>query len=180
MSRPTPKPVFALAPHARNGCAQAALAWLLDFWQLPRPPLAELYRAHPPDTPLRLMGTSPPALARMAAARGLRVRARSGGDAHAARAWLAAELAAGRPAALLLDLRHLGRRLPGGHWVVALAADEREVHVTNLVRTPRHAGPVADLPWEALLPAWRCRAAVLPSWRFAGVSAAPRDTTVTP
>lgn len=155
----------------RNACGQRALATLLDLARIGRPPLSELYASHPPDTLLKLFGTSPRALARMCVERGLDVRHRAGGDGARARAWLARELEEGRAVALLLDLRHLGRPWPTGHWVVALDADERAVQLTNLVRTPRFASPDAGVPWETLLPAWRCAAAILPSWRYAAVSA---------
>lgn len=173
-SRPPPPARFARrAEGARNGCAQAAVATLLAHYDFPEPRLRDLYARFPPDTPFRLLGTSPRRLAQALAAHGLPARQISHRRAAPARAWLEAELAAGQPVVLLLDLRHLGRRLPGGHYVVAFACDEQEVHVTNMVRAGRHRGPQARVPWSELLPAWRCTLAPFPSWHYAAVVAAP-------
>lgn len=146
---------------------------VLDELRLPGPDLQALYDAAPPDTPFRLLGTSPRAVERLAGSVGLAADRRSGGTGEQAAAWLRARLAAGDLVILLLDLRHLGRALPGGHYVVAYAADDEGVHVTNMVRTSRHPGPHAHVPWRELLPAWRCRAALLPSWSYAAVACRP-------
>src|SRR5262245_18812258 len=61
----------------RNGCAQAAVACLLDYWGLARgwdatgaALMAEVYRRFPPDSPFALWGTTPGRLERICRACG--------------------------------------------------------------------------------------------------------------
>lgn len=154
----------------RNGCAQAAVATLVAHHGLPAPSVAEVYRRFPPDTPFAVLGTSPARLAAACNAFGLPARATAFRNGAAARESLARRLDEGKAVAVLLDLRHLGRRWPGGHYVVAYAHDEQGVHVTNMVRTPRFGAPRAHLPWADFERAWACRLAPWRSWRHASVA----------
>lgn len=165
------------SPRLRNACGQHAAARLLSHRGLgpagtPRERAARLYATHPPDTPLKLLGTSPRGVERMLEAHGLPAERAHFQAASDARDWLERALAAG-PVALLVDLRPLGSRLPMLHWTVATAATPEGVACENLVRTPFDARR-AVVPWNALLRAWRCRIAPLPGYRYAAVAAAPR------
>lgn len=155
----------------RNPCGQHAAARILSHWGR-QAPVSALYSSHPPDTPLKLLGTSPRGLERMLRDHGLdaeRVSFRREADA---RAWLERALPTG-PVALLLDLRPLGRMLPTLHWAVATSADEAGVACEKLAGTRFDAR--RDLvPWSGLLRAWRAAVAPLPGYRHAAVLAAPR------
>lgn len=169
----TPACRFA-GPGTRNGCAQAAVGTLLDFWQLSEPPLDVIYRVFPPDTPFGLLGTSPSRLAAACRAHGLLAAAHAHRDAAEARTFLMGELAAGRPVVVLLDLRHLGRRLPAGHYVVAYRADEDAVEVANMVACGSLPKGHARVPWKPFFAGWRCGAMPLRAWRYAAVTARPQ------
>lgn len=132
--QPNPSVRFPL-----NDCAQKAAAHILSrriggAW---RDHHARLLRTHPPDTPLRLLGTTPRGLARMLTESGL-----------PARALRRAPREALTPGALAcVELRALtGRGPPRLHWIEL---------------TPEH---LADPRLER---AWECRASPLPMHRRA-------------
>lgn len=132
----------------RNECAQRAAARLLarergGSW---RTHLARLRESHPPDTPWRLLGTTPAQLARMLTASGLPARALRRAPAEA--------LTPG--AVACVDLRPLWGGLPRLHWDLVEAVDAERV---------RFGG--RDHPREAFLRAWSCRASPFPMHRRA-------------
>ena len=164
-------PSFYASRALRNGCAQAAVAWLLTFLRRsPYPPgadlVAEIYRRYPPNTPFALFGTTPGRLERICHAYGLRTARWSGAGA---RERLEAELAAGRPVVVLLDLARLGGGI-GFHYAVACSYNETGVTCANMLPTRRFSGEAQALPWSELMLAWKCR---LPAGRFkcAGMAA---------
>lgn len=156
-------------PHgmARNECGQRAAAALLarhghaEAGAL----LDQLRASHPPDTPLRLLGTTPAQLARALRSRGLAARAVTHRDDASARATL---LAGPLPALACVDLRPLGARWPMLHWVLVEAVDHESVTLSHLVRT---GGARARVPWARFLRAWRCRVSPFPMHRRAVVLA---------
>ncbi|GEM_PF-4360560 len=141
----------------RNGCAQAALATLLHHHGRPVDVRA-LDRAHPPDTPFRLLGTTPWGLLRAARALGLDARYVWG---HRDVARLARHLAESGPAIVLLDV---GRRAPMMHWAVAHAAGPEGVSLASLPGD-------AYWPWPRFLRAWR--GVPLPGYRHGALLARP-------
>lgn len=155
----------------RNGCGPRAAAAILRHWHIEATPLT-VYSANPPDTPFALLGTTPRGLARTLEAYGMHATRHEGDDDAEARAWLQGALRHG-PVALCVDLRPLGCRLPLLHWVVARHADGDAVRCTHLTRT-RWKQAQADVPWDALMAAWRCRWVPLAQYRHAGVLAIPR------
>lgn len=166
-------------PRLRNSCGQVAAARILAHWGLgpagsPRERASLLYAAHPPDTWLKLLGTSPRGLARMLEAHGLATKLATHRRADDARAWLERAVSTG-PVALLVDLRPLGSRVPALHWLVATGTATDGVACENLVRT-RYRAARDVVPWPDLLRAWSCRVAPLPGYRHAAVLAAPRRT----
>lgn len=122
----------------RNECGQRAAARILarlrgGDW---REHYARVRVSHPPDTPLRLLGTTPAQLARMLAAHGV--------AAVPHRRAPASSLAPG--AAACVDLRPLLGGLPRLHWDII--EDVREDAVRFGGRW--HAR-------DAFLRAWQCR-----------------------
>ncbi|HET6405555.1 MAG TPA: hypothetical protein VFH78_12995 [Candidatus Thermoplasmatota archaeon] len=121
-----------------NECAQRAAARLLSSRSgKDAAALYERLRAsHPPDTPLRLLGTTPRLLARMLTESGLPSRAlRCGG-------W--SDLRAG--ALACVDLRPLEGGLPRLHWVAVEEVGPEHVRADGR----RYAR-------EAWMRAWSCR-----------------------
>lgn len=150
----------------RNECGQRAAARMLSLLghgddAALRADLATRFR---PDTPLRLLGTTPDQLARALRAYGEPGRATH----HAAPAQARAALLAARMGLACVDLRHLGARWPMLHWVHVAAADAEGVDVDMLVRTPH--GRRARFAWPAFLRAWRCAASPLAMHRYALVT----------
>lgn len=97
----------------RNECAQRAAEHLL------RVPAARLARTHPPNTPLRLLGTTPAQLARLLTAYGRASQVLPGAT------W--SDLA---PSGLAcIDLRALRGGLPRLHWVLIQAVEPERVRV---------------------------------------------------
>src|SRR5437763_1449940 len=140
----------------RNGCAQAAVAWLLayrngDQYPPGRDPVADVYRRWPPDTPFAIFGTTPGRLESICRAYGFRTERFWGGGAPER---LGAELAAGRPVVALLDVARLGCGW-GLHYAVAHACDEDAVYCANLLPALRDRECAKQLPWPAFLRAWR-------------------------
>lgn len=132
----------------RNECGQRAAARILarlrgGDW---REHHARLRASHPPDTPLRLLGTTPAHLARMLDANGV--------PAVALRRADASSLAAG--AAACVDLRHLHGGVPRLHWDLIDAVREDAVRFGGRW----HAR-------EAFLRAWQCRCSPFPMHRRA-------------
>jgi hypothetical protein len=123
--------------------------------------VAALDAAHPPDTPLRLLGTTPWGLLRAARALGLDARYRWG---RADPDLLCRHLADAGPAIVLLDV---GARLPTMHWAVAHAADAEGVSLVGLHPAPREA----TWPWPRFLRAWR--GLPLPGYRHGALLANP-------
>lgn len=122
----------------RNECGQRAAARILarvrgGDW---RDHAARLAATHPPDTPWRLLGTTPAQLARMLAANDV--------PAVALRRVEEAALAPG--AAACVDLRHLVGGLPRLHW--DLVEDVRADAI-------RFGG--RWYPRASFLRAWQCR-----------------------
>lgn len=122
----------------RNECGQRAAARILarvrgGDW---REHYARLRASHPPDTPLRLLGTTPAHLARMLAANGVPAVALGRAD----------EAALTPGAAACVDLRHLAGGLPRLHWDLV-----EEVRADAI----RFGGRWH--PREAFLRAWQCR-----------------------
>lgn len=116
----------------RNTCAQRLAArWL-------RVPAATLERSHPPDTPLRLLGTTPEQLARMLTAYGRPARAQRGGSPQAGDA-------------VMVDLRPLVGGLPRLHWMRVEAVREDAVALDGRWH-----------PRAAFERAWGCRISPLP------------------
>ena len=133
----------------RNECGQKAAAIVLSrrLGGPSRIHTAELARSHPPDTPLRLLGTTPARVAAMLRARGVacELRTRAG----------AADVQ--RDAIACVDLRALeGRGWPRLHWVVIDDADASGVRIGGA----RHS-------WARFLRAWECRASPFPMHRRA-------------
>lgn len=150
----------------RNGCGPAVLAHALvelGFAE-PAPDLAaRVYDAAPPDTPFALLGTTPWGLARRAD--GLGMRARQTG--RTTRMQLRAACASG-VAAVCVNLRPLGARLPAAHWAVVRAADDEGVDLDLLVdvgaRRRRYRWDVFERAWSIPLPGyWRCLVALRPA-----------------
>jgi hypothetical protein len=159
-----PVPSFYAGRRCRNGCAQAAVAWLLAFAnRSPYGPGADLalevYRRYPPDTPLALFGTTPGRLERICRASGFRT-ARFCGPGAPER--LRAELAAGRPVVVLLNLGRLGSGW-GLHYAVACGCDESAVYCANMLPAGGDPVPRLAVPWPEFLRAWR---GWLPGRRF--------------
>lgn len=123
----------------RNTCAQRLAARILGI------PAAELERSHPPDTPLRLLGTTPAQLARMLAAHGRPARVAHGGVPAPGEA-------------VCVDLRPLRGGIPRLHWM--LVEDVTE----DAVRMEGHWYPRA-----AFQRAWACRLSPFPMHRRARV-----------
>jgi hypothetical protein len=146
---------------ARNGCAQAAVAWLIDFHGGARNPYpagtdlaAAVYRDHPPDTPLALFGTTPGRVERICRAYGFATRRsceRAGGGPERLRG----ALDGGRPVIALLDLRRLGGEW-GLHYAVVYGCDDAAVHCTNMPPTRHSAEPRQAIAWSGFTRAWRC------------------------
>lgn len=128
----------------RNTCAQRVASRLLGV------PAHELERTHPPDTPLRLLGTTPRQLAAMLTARGRASTA----------AWA---LPGERPRAedaVCVDLRHLHGGIPRLHWMLV-----EDTHDERLRLDGRWYA------WDRAERAWACRASPLPMHRRAYVRA---------
>jgi hypothetical protein len=139
----------------RNGCAQAAVAWLLSYRDArfrPAGPEAvnEVYRRWRPDTPFALFGTTPGHLERICRSYGVKTERFWGRRAPDR---LRRELAAGRVMVVLLDLARLGAGW-GLHYVVAHQFDEDRVYCANLLPAPRDAAMPDSLPWALFLRAW--------------------------
>lgn len=137
-----------------NECAQRAGARLLarrlgGDW---RTHYARLRLTHPPDTPLRLLGTTPRQLAAMLSASGLPARAMRDAPEDALR----------REALACVDLRPLLGGLPRLHWDLVEGADEASI---------RFGG--RDHPRPTFLRAWACRASPFAMHRRALVVAEP-------
>ncbi|HUR68848.1 MAG TPA: hypothetical protein VM370_06335 [Candidatus Thermoplasmatota archaeon] len=114
----------------RHECAQRAASRILGV------PAQRLARTHPPDTPLRLLGTTPRQLARMLTAHGRPSVARTRA------AW--SELAPG--ALVCVDLRPLLGGLPRLHWMLVEAVDAARVVVDGRA-----------VPRAVFERAWACR-----------------------
>lgn len=115
----------------RNECAQRAAAAILHV------PAEMLARTHPPDTPLRLLGTTPTQLARMFTDHG-----------RASRVILRATPSdLERDAIACVDLRPLRGGLPRLHWLRIDNVDEHGVRAEG-----RHHA------WARFMRAWNCRA----------------------
>jgi hypothetical protein len=132
----------------RNECAQRAAAKLLaresgHDWRVHH---AALRASHPPDTPLRLLGTTPQQLARMLTD--------SGRPSRALRD--APETALAPGAIACVDLRPLRGGLPRLHWDIVEGVDEAGVRLGERL----HA-------WGAFRRAWACRASPFPMHRRA-------------
>lgn len=160
---------------ARNGCAQAAVAWLLERWgRMPEgtgaDPVMAVYRRFPPDTPFALLGTTPWGLEEICRRCGL-ITERWSGQAKASRARLEESLSSGCPTIVLLDTHRLGNGW-GLHYVVATSCDSEGVRCTNML--PSRLGDLSEqhLPWDAFLHAWATWAP-LPSLRYVGITARP-------
>lgn len=113
----------------RNECAQRAAGRLLGV------PAERLARTHPPDTPWRLVGTTPRQLARMLTAYGRPSRALRRA------AW--PDLARG--ALACIDLRPLAGGLPRLHWVLVEDVEPARVRIEG-----------RWVAREAFERAWRC------------------------
>lgn len=123
----------------RNTCAQRLAARILNV------PAAELERTHPPDTPLRLLGTSAAQLARMLTAYGRPSAVRHGSGPHAGDA-------------VCVDLRHLRGGVPRLHWMLVDDARPDAVRLDG-----------RWYPRDAFDRAWACRASPFPMHRRAKV-----------
>lgn len=133
----------------RNECGQRAAAEVLSrrIGGDARLYLRELRESHPPDTPLRLLGTTPRRVAHMLRACGLPAELRT----RASQADLRADAIA------CVDLRVLeGRGLPRLHWAVIDDADAAGVRIGR-----------ARYAWARFLRAWECRASPFPMHRRA-------------
>jgi hypothetical protein len=145
---------------ARNSCAQAAVACLLDFWQLapsggegPSELVDRIYESHPPDTPFGLFGTTPGRVEQACRAYGL-TTSRWGREDADPRGRLAEALAAREPAIVLVDLHRLGEGW-GFHYLVAYGCDAEAVHCTNMLPNPISPEPRQPIPWSLFMRAWR-------------------------
>ena len=170
-------PAFAAGSRtSANGCGQAAVACLLDFWgRLPFPTataVRDLYACHPPNTPGALLGSTPGHVERLCEGYGLATR-RFSGDADGRRRQLEAALLGGRPAIVLLDLGTLGGSFLTAHYAVAYAANGAGVRLTNMASTSFGEGLKQSVPWPDFLRAWRCWYLPLPGWRFFGLDVRP-------
>ena len=136
----------------RNECAQRAAAHLLSQhlggdW---RGHYAQLRRTHPPDTPFRLLGTTPARVAKMLSDSGL--------DASLLTRATRDDV---RPGALAcIDLRPLHGGLPRLHWVLI---DDVAPHGVR-AEERWHA-------WDRWMRAWSCRASPFAMHRRALVHA---------
>ncbi|HWG91146.1 MAG TPA: hypothetical protein VNZ52_09905 [Candidatus Thermoplasmatota archaeon] len=160
--------LFAPRATARNGCAHAAAASLAVHHGLATDGpglLSRLYPALPPDTPGRLLGTTPWRTAAIARRAGLEAQWGWAVRSGTALALLQRELAAGRPVIVLLNLRPLGHPWPVGHYAIVTGLTDEEVSLVNL---PRSLAP--RQPLAAFLRAWRIAALPLPTYRYAWVT----------
>lgn len=161
---------------ARNGCGQAAVVCLLDFWgRLPYPAstaVPDLYARHPPNTPGALFGCTPGYIERLCGTYGLATR-RFSGNAADRRRQLEGALRGGRPALVLLDLGALGGPFLTAHYAVAYAFDEAGLYCTGMVSTGSSRASKQHLPWPDFTRAWRCNYLPLPRWRRFGLDVRP-------
>ena len=143
--------------NTRNTCAQRAAARLLSQrhggdWHHH---YDRLCASHPPDTPLRLLGTTPARLLAMLRDTGLPAELRT-----------RAEAAHLQPGAIAcVDLRPLHGRIPRLHWTLIEDLDERGVRAEGAWHTR-----------ERWMRAWSCRVSPFAMHRRALVVAEPRLT----
>jgi len=136
----------------RYNCGQAAACTLLTQAHAVPPAadpeaacalMAAVEAAHPPDNLFGWLGTSRRRVERICLAHGIELDEVHGEDE------LRAALAAGRPAALMVELPGPvvgGWRAPVGHWMVAYGFDDRQVFLSNC------GGP--GMPWDEFRRAW--------------------------
>lgn len=124
----------------RNTCAQRLASRLLGV------PASELERTHPPDTPWRLLGTSPAQLARMLAAHGSPAVVRHGSEPRVGDA-------------VCVDLRPLRGGLPRLHWMLVEDLDTDRVRLDG-----------RWYPRRGFERAWACRASPFAMHRYARVA----------
>lgn len=170
-------PAFAAGSRTSpNGCGQAAVVCLLDFWdRLPYPTataVQDLYACHPPNTPRALLGCTPGHVERLCGTYGLTAR-RFSGAAPDRRAALEEALRLRRPAIVLLDLGALGGPVLTAHYAVAYAYDEAGLYVTNMASTGFGGASKQHLPWPGFMRAWRCWYLPLLGWRRFGLDVRP-------
>jgi hypothetical protein len=136
----------------RYNCGQAAACTLLTQAHAVPPAadpeaacglMAAVEQAHPPDNLFGWLGTSRRRVERICQAHGIELEEVHGEDE------LRAALAAGRPAAMMVELPGpvIWRwRAPVGHWMVAYGYDDRQVFLSNY--------GAAGMSWDEFRRAW--------------------------
>ena len=155
----------------RFNCGQAAACTLLahhEAVQSAADPetacalMAAIEAAHPPDNLFGWLGTSRRRVERICQAYGIELDEVHGEDG------LRTALAAGRPAAMMVELPGpvVWRwRAPVGHWMVAYGYDDRQVFLSNC--------GVPGMPWDEFRRAWGGLVPRLISMRNTGLVARP-------
>ena len=131
----------------RFNCGQAAACTLLSHLGAIRGDacalMAAIEEAHPPDNLFGWFGTSRRRVERICQAHGITLDEVHGEEE------LKAALAAGRPAAVMVELPGpmIWRfRAPVGHWMVAYGYDDRQLFLSN------YGAP--GMPWDEFRRAW--------------------------
>lgn len=149
---------FANDNDSKNGCGQAAVAFLLDITgkspYTPDVAVREIYRRHPPDTPGALLGTTPGHLENTCRAYGMTTY-RYCNNESGAQSRLRQTTALNRPTAVLLDIGRLGGQW-GFHYPVVHGYDDHNVYLTNMVPTKFGQDPRQIIPWGDYMYAWWC------------------------
>jgi hypothetical protein len=136
----------------RFNCGQAAACTMLSHFGAvtgdARALMAAVEEAYPPDNLFGWLGTSRRRVERICRAYGIELDDIHGEDE------LRTKLAAGRPAALMVELPGPAVwrwRVPAGHWVVAYGFDDREVFLSNY-HNPGMTWDEFRAAWNGLVP----------------------------
>ena len=166
---------YAYAATADNGCAQAAVAVLVDYWQrVGLYPTARrgtsqlvdaIYRQHPPDTPGAWFGSTPWRVANIFKALGFATVRRWGETDSFVDLVRSVEI--GCPQVVLVDLGKLGDAWALHHYLVVVGVDDKYVYVRNMLDGQTR------LPRNAFMEAWHCWALPSSEMHYAAIAAAP-------
>ena len=166
---------FAQETTSNNGCGQAAVASIVDFYHAGpyagRPDIVSAIYAHnPPDTPGAAFGSTPGHVENICQAVGLQ-HWRTYGPGNAETALKEQALDKGLLMIVLLDLGKLGDSWWTFHYPVAYGYDENGVHLTNMVASSFGGNGEQVVPWSTFMDAWHCWTLPSGDWQYAGICA---------
>ncbi len=171
---------FATSDAVKNGCAQAAVACLLDYWKVPPYPSKQgddlvyaVYHAakNEPDSPGQAFGTSPGQAEDICRYYGFTTN-RWCNNRDGGKTTLVAALQKGHPVIVLLDFGALGEQwFVSCHYPVVYGCDDGSVYLTNMIPTKWSSAAKQTLSWSDFMNAWNMGFTHMGEFEYVGIDA---------